>query len=93
MIKHIQVAESEKELIDAIQKIEFGELLEVEIKEEDPSFTIELEEPFCKLINVIRRDGLAFIDRIQVHQSVPTYAEVNGSQGGFRCRKKYKFGK
>lgn len=91
MINSIKLSVPERGLILDIENLEHGELFDIEIANEEPTYLASLSAPRMKLIQTIREGTVSF-SRIQVNNKEPTYAESEGhTRHGFRCRKRHKF--
>lgn len=83
------VTPREYDIVMLVRAIEYGELLEVDtISPETGSRPIKLTWAETKLLEQCR-DHL-FIDKIVMHQGLPTYVEVSGETAGIRYRRKIK---
>jgi hypothetical protein len=88
----ILVTNSEKELVDAIQEVEFGELQNVELIDsgQPPNITVEVTRQTKDLLTLTSE--IRFFHSIRIHQGEPTVAEVPfTTKCGFRARKLYRF--
>jgi hypothetical protein len=86
----IDVSDFEAKLITVIQCVEYGEIEYVDIVDEHKSRKMTVDEPLANLIKLINCEGIAYIDKIIVHQSVPVYIVIEGEDMGFKYKRKYK---
>jgi hypothetical protein len=85
------VTQSEVILLEDIEEIGgYGELYQVLLKKELPTIPTSLSQKEHSMIKLLRLGGI--LQRLVIHDSEPTYAEVRGvSKGGFRYLKRIKF--
>jgi hypothetical protein len=87
------ITEPEQRLLDDFKELQFGEVYDIEVLEDDnasrrPQELTKSQLDFVKLI----RGGVRNFEQVKVHQSDPVYALVRGkTKGGFRCTRMYKF--
>ncbi|HMN11171.1 MAG TPA: hypothetical protein PKD55_02455 [Bellilinea sp.] len=87
----LKVSQTEKDLVDTIKELQFGEVLELELTEDQPTIDLTVSRQTKELLNLIQ-DGNRFLHSIRVHQGEPTLAEVPWrSRTGISCRKQYRF--
>jgi hypothetical protein len=87
----VRVSREVKDLLDAIDWLEFGEINNVEVLPDPKKFELSVSEQKKRLIDAIH-GGSCHLHKIQVHQSNPTYAEVpERSPYNHDCRRKLKF--
>jgi len=88
---NIDITQREKDLIEAIREVKFGEMYGVEIQSQSYfSEHVILTPSQHDLIQAIR-NGLQDISVLSIHNGDPAFAEVDEVINGFRCRKKIKF--
>ena len=91
----VEITKDEKLLVDAIQEVEYGELLDVELDGDSgqPPIAIDVARQTMCLLKLIQDDGVRFFHSIRIHQGQPTLAEVPGitQAGSFKCRKQHRF--
>ena len=85
------LSEDEARLIEAVQAVRFGEVYGVKI-EPGPVGRLRRLSSAERALVLEMRDGLREISVLHVHEGQPVYAEVDEKVGGFRCRKKVRFG-
>lgn len=93
MIKYsIKVSKREKELLQAIEEIKFGEIHGIIFP--PGNYVLDCEEKVSaiqmELIEKIR-GGAQEISVLRIHNGEPAYAEIDQKINGFSCRKKLKF--
>jgi hypothetical protein len=87
------ITETEQRLLDDFKELQFGEVYDIEVLEDDnasrkPRELTKSQLDFVKLI----RGGVRSFDQVKVHQSDPVYALVKGeTKSGLRCTRMYKF--
>lgn len=82
----IEVSAREAELIDLIDDIEYGEILDPVI-DHHAKRTIETSADFVALITLLRKHT---VTRIVVHNSRPSIVEIAGERAGFKYLRKIK---
>ena len=82
---------SEADLIEAMQRVQYGELFGVEVAPGEGQLDgLDLPAATRDLLLTIR-SGVQYIDVLTVHNGQPTQAETDCKILGFRCRIKIKF--
>ena len=87
------ISDTERQLLDDFSDLEFGEVYDIEVLDDDgesrqPRELSKSQLDFLKLV----RDGVRSFDQVKVHQSNPVYAMVKGqTKSGLRCTRMYKF--
>lgn len=84
------LSDEEKQLVEAIHDVNYGEIYGVEISGGNPQHHFEVSANVEDLIEAIR-DGLNNISVLSIHQGEPVMAEVDYKMGRLHCRKKTKF--
>lgn len=74
MVK-LGLSEKERTLIEEIEEIKFGEILNIPKMEVRPTKSAELHPSFVRLLKLLRHHD---VDRITIHNSKPTFAETSG---------------
>jgi hypothetical protein len=87
---YMTLTKQEKELLDAVVEVKYGEIFGVELDPGKPEIEVEASQNFRSLIEAIR-DGLNHISVLTIHQGDPAMAETDFKHKGFSCRKKYRF--
>ena len=93
MVKsQLEFITSRSNLIEAITRVQFGELYGVEIAARSELHVHRVElSPAMQRSDLYIRGGCQYIDILTVHNGQPTLAETDSTSTGFRCRKKVKF--
>jgi len=86
----MKVTEDELKLVRAIEHVQFGELLEVEIGDGRLDKEIEVSQRTSALLQTIR-DGIQSFRTIKIEGSEPSYAEAYGTIGTFKYIRRYKY--
>jgi hypothetical protein len=86
----MKLSQSEKDLIDAIREVRFGEIYGVEIPIEAAGLDVTINDACVWLIGEIR-EGLTDISVLTVHDGRPVTAETDFKFRNLCCRKKYKY--
>ena len=86
----MQISVEETLLIDAIEEVRFGKLLDVSIPYSEPTIHRNLRIGNGKLINRLREDGIVDLVSITVHEGEAQQIEVAGEKNGFKFIKKIK---
>jgi hypothetical protein len=84
------VSQNELDLIDAMQRLRFGEILDVFVEDQPEGLTARITEQQRALIQLIRSGAQEF-DAIVVAEGNPITATASCQIGRHRCRKKNKF--
>lgn len=91
MLKYLRrVSSEEKDLVEAVRSLRYGEMYGVEILDLPANEAVEVSPAEWGLLHFIR-SGNNPIDILTVHNGQPTLAEQDLKIGSFRCRKKVKF--
>lgn len=77
-------------LIDAIEDVAFGKLIDVDIPNGEQSEERRISGNNAKLIRLIRRKGIKHLLTITVHEGQAQQIEVSGEIHGHRFVKKIK---
>lgn len=85
------VSPGEADLIEAIRKVQFGELYGVEIDQNEGRWVEHEIAPAIRDLLLYLRSGVQSIDILTVHHGQPIQAETDCVLWGFRCRKKVRF--
>jgi len=86
----MQISVEETLLIDAIEEVRFGKLLDVSIPYSEPTIHRNLRIGNGKLIKRLREDGIVDLVSITVHEGEAQQIEVAGEKNGFKFIKKIK---
>ena len=86
----MQISVEETLLIDAIEEVRFGKLLDVSIPYNEPTIHRNLRIGNGKLIKRLREDGIVDLVSITVHEGEAQQIEVAGEKNGFKFIKKIK---
>lgn len=78
------LSEGEKDLIDALNLMEYGELRNIEIDLGEPMYPTRLTQAQSKLITEVIRVGHQNIGFIKVHQKDPQFLDIPFEYKGFR---------
>jgi hypothetical protein len=84
------LSDEEKQLLDAIRDVNYGEIYGVEIISGNPKHHVQVSANAQDLIEAIR-DGQNSISVLTIHQGEPVMAETDYKRGRLHCRKKTKF--
>lgn len=92
MYMYKELTSSERELLDSISQVRYGELVDVEIPNGEAEHKdCPLTSQQMALIEIIRA-GIRHFDCIKIHQGEPAMAEVSmTTEHGFRAVQKIKF--
>ena len=86
----MQVSQRTRDLIEAIRKLDYGTLRNVEITDtEEKTVGVDIDGPTQKLVNVIQEGNLSF-SQIRVHNSTPVLVEQDFEYLGFKGTKQIK---
>lgn len=85
----LALSRTEYALLEEIRDLGYGEVYEVSLGETTPEKVFEIEEEERNLINSLRRFGT--LDRIIIHDGLPSIAEKKTTVSGRRAVKKIKF--
>lgn len=77
----------EKALCDTILEIEYGEIVDVEIRESPRVIEQNVRGAYEKLIKIIR-NGNQHIENIKVHQGKPVQVTVTGTKRNLKFKMK-----
>jgi hypothetical protein len=83
------VSPKEKDLLNAIRAVQYGELFGVDIPQVHTVDAMDVSAGERDLLTLIR-DGIQYIDVLTVHNGQPTRIECDTICNGFRCRKKIR---
>jgi len=89
MITSTLITPAESNLLQAIYKLGYGELLEVQLDIEEPGLSAELDFQEVRLIEIIR-SGKQYLKRIVVHDRLPVSVEVTGTIAGYQTIQKIR---
>ena len=81
----------EATILAAAAEIEFGELLEVEVRDSQERIHMPLTAPQKAFIEALRNRGIRYLDRITVHNGYPQQIEIDGVMEGIKYTKKIRF--
>ena len=81
----------EATILAAAAEIEFGELLEVEVRDSQERIHMPLTAPQKAFIEALRNRGIRYLDRIMVHNGYPQQIEIDGVMEGIKYTKKIRF--
>ena len=81
----------EATILAAAAEIEFGELLEVEVRDSQERVHMPLMAPQKAFIEALRTRGIRYLDRITVHNGYPQQIEIDGVMEGIKYTKKIRF--
>ncbi len=84
------LSEQERDLIDTIRELVFGELYGVEIPDREAVYT-RLLTPIEQDLILYIRSGCQHIDILTVHNGQPAMAETDSKIRGFRARRRVRF--
>lgn len=92
MITYQRITQAEANLLDDIQELGYGEILEVEIEAGEAVVSYGLDPKTKALIDLIR-NGVSHFKTIKIYDQKPAYAEVPGvtTKSGFKCIRTHKF--
>ena len=79
----------EKSLISAVVALEYGEIVNIDVKQATPNLLVKLSEKQVALIAFVR-DGHPHIDKLIVHAGDPMQVEENLQLQGFKCTRKLR---
>lgn len=82
---------SEAAILDAAASVKFGELLDVEIAEEEPKISRNLTAVQIAFIKALRDEGLTRFDTIIVHNGTPSQIEIFGTAFNIKYKRKIRF--
>ena len=85
---HIVTA-PEKALIDAIEALRYGEIVDLDVENTGPNVAAKLTEKQAALISFLRA-GHSHIDRLIVHESDPMQVENDLELNGYKCIRKLR---
>jgi len=84
------VSDYEKELVDDIQSIGYGEIYNVVFQTGEPYGMITIDNSFATLLRMLK--GGTRFDTIVIHDSVPSIGQLEGkTDSGRRYLQKVKF--
>ena len=86
----MKLSQAEKDLIDAIREVQYGEIYGIEILEGPAVLEASLNGAAQWLIGEIR-EGLTNISVLTIHDGRPVAAEADFKFRDLCCRKKYKY--
>ena len=86
----VLVSKKEKDLLDTIRGLGYGEIFGAEIQDAPKTIHVDVSVYGQDLIDLLR-SGVQYIDVLTVHAGEPVMAEIDQESYGFRCRKKTKF--
>jgi hypothetical protein len=81
----------EATILAAAQEIQFGELLEVEVKDSPERIHMPLTAPQKAFIEALRNRGIRYLDKITVHNGNPQQIELDGLMEGIKYKQKIRF--
>ena len=82
---------AEDNLLRAMEKLELGEIIQVEIPEEPKTVKVSTMTQNQLLLIEIIRQGCQHFDKIEVADGDPVSIVVSYTDGEFRCRKTIVF--
>jgi hypothetical protein len=78
-------------ILEAAKWLQFGELLEVEVRDSPERIHMPLAAPQKAFIEALRSRGIRFLDKIVVHNGYPQQIELDGIVEGIRYKQKIRF--
>jgi hypothetical protein len=82
---------TEAGILEAAKWLQFGELLEVEVKDSPERIHMPLTAPQKAFIEALRNRGIRYLDRITVHNGYPQQIELDGMVEGIKYKQKIRF--
>ena len=84
------ISETERDLLEAIEEVGYGELYDIRAGEDRPLIERPLSERQMAFIRDLRRKTR--FNRLIIHDSEPAMAEIDGETSNrLRCLKKIKY--
>lgn len=90
MLSSMMLSQGERDLIDALNKLNYGELRNIELELGEPTYPMRLTQAQQRLITEVIRQGYQHIGFIKVHQRDPQFLDVPFEYKGFRGTKLIK---
>jgi hypothetical protein len=90
-VLHYLLTECEAAILDAASRVQYGELLDVEVASEERTLQRLLSPQQKAFIEALRREGLTFLQIVIVHNGCPSQVEVDGQYSDIRYRRKIRF--
>jgi hypothetical protein len=87
MLELMLISEPERDLLDAIAEVGYGELLCVEVKDAPQKINRRVPDHCRKLLELIR-NGCPYIESIKVHDRYPTQVLISGETRQLKYLKK-----
>ena len=87
MINYVTVSKPEDDLIQAMKKVGFGELLFIEIGDAPKTQKREVDKKTLRLLEFIR-EGNTCLDSVKIHQGEPTQVVITGEHEKLKYKKK-----
>jgi hypothetical protein len=85
----LALSEIEFALIEEIRDFGYGDIFEIDVPPAVPTKVYELDQQECNLIRALRLNGK--LDRLVVHDGLPSIAEKKCTVRGKPANKKIKF--
>ena len=81
----------EATILAAAAEIEFGELLEVEVRDSQERIHMSVTAPQKAFIEALRNRGIRYLDKVTVHNGYPQQIELDGQVEGIKYKQKIRF--
>src|SRR5512134_3014777 len=82
---------TEAVILAAAAEIQFGELLDVEVKAENAFVLMNLSAAQHAFVKTIRKEGVRYLDSITIHNGYPSQIEIEGQFDRIHYRRKIRF--
>ena len=82
---------TEAAILEAARWLQFGELMEVEVKDSPERIHMPLTAPQKAFIEALRQRGLRYLDKVTVHNGYPQQIEIDGTIEGIKYKQKIRF--
>jgi hypothetical protein len=82
---------TEAAILEAARWLQFGELMEVEVKDSPERIHMPLTAPQKAFIEALRNRGIRYMDKVTVHNGYPQQIELDGQVEGIRYKQKIRF--
>lgn len=90
-VLNFPLTDTEAALLQAATLVKFGELLEVELKEEDRKVFRKITPQQKAFIKALREENVTFLHTVVVHNGYPSQIEIDGKFGIIKYRRKIRF--
>jgi hypothetical protein len=90
MLKSIHVTSLEDNVLNVAVHVKYGEISDITLDDEDRTRIREVTEIQERFIQLVRDEGMIFLNKIVVHNGEPATIELLGELKGLKYRIKRK---